>query len=288
MSATRALRTKMQSIKNTQKITHAMELVAASKMRKAQLRMSASKPYSQSIRQVIAHVASSHSEYHHVFLQKRETIKRVGFIIVSTDRGLCGGLNIQLFRAVLLAMQEWQKKGVEIDLCLIGHKAVNFFRRIGGNIVAVAEHLGDASSVTDLIGVIKVMLDSYSENKLDALYVAYNEFINTMTQKPKILQLLPIEIPKEEARPGYWDYIYEPDAKALLDRLLTSYIETQVYQAVVENIACEQAARMVAMKNATENAGQLLDELQLIYNKTRQAAITRELSEIVAGADAIE
>lgn len=288
MSAAREIRTKIASIKSTQKITRAMELVAASKMRKAQIRMSVSRPYAQRIRQVIAHVASSHSEYQHPYLQKRETIKRVGFIIVSTDRGLCGSLNIALFKTTLLAMEEWRKKNVGIDLCLIGHKAINFFRRIGGNILAQAEHLGDAPAVTDTVGIVKVMLDAYTKGDLDALYIVHNEFITTMSQKPRVLQLLPIEVPKEERRPGYWDYIYEPDAKALLNLLLTRYIETQVYQSVVENIACEQAARMVAMKNATENANELIDELALIYNKARQAAITREIAEIVAGAAAVE
>lgn len=287
MSAAREIRTKISSIKSTQKITRAMELVAASKMRKAQLRMSASRPYASRIRQVIAHVASSHSEYHHPYLIKRENIKRVGFIIVSTDRGLCGSLNIALFKSALLAMEEWQKKGVGVDLCLIGHKAVNFFKRTGGNVIAQAEHLGDAPSVTSLIGIVKVMLDAYNKEELDALYIVHNQFITTMSQKPQVLQLLPVEIPKEERRPGYWDYIYEPDAKAVLNVLLVRYIETQVYQAVVENIACEQAARMVAMKNATENAGELINELQLIYNKARQASITREISEIVAGAAAV-
>lgn len=287
MSAAREIRTKIGSIKSTQKITRAMELVAASKMRKAQLRMSASRPYASRIRQVIAHVASSHSEYHHPYLISRETIKRVGFIVVSTDRGLCGSLNVTLFKTTLLAMEEWRKKGVAVDLCLIGHKAITFFRRIGGNVLAEAEHLGDAPNITDLIGIVKVMLDAYNNGQLDALYITYNEFVSTMVQKPRVLQLLPIEVPKEERRPGYWDYIYEPDAKKLLDILLVRYIETQVYQAVVENIACEQAARMIAMQNATENAGELIDELQLIYNKARQASITREIAEIVAGAAAV-
>jgi F-type H+-transporting ATPase subunit gamma len=264
-----------------------MELVAASKMRKAQIRMSTSRPYAQKIRQVIAHVASSHTEYHHPYLTKRENIKRVGYIVVSTDRGLCGSLNISLFRLILQELETWSKKNVEIDLCLIGHKGIVFFRRISGRIIAQAEHLGDAPIITDLIGVVNVMLKAYIVEELDALYIGYNEFVSTMAQKPRILQLLPIEIKKEEARPGYWDYIYEPEAKNLLSLLSERYIETQVYQSVVENIACEQAARMVAMKNATENAGDLINELQLMYNKARQAAITREIAEIVAGAAAI-
>lgn len=287
MSAGREIRTKITSIKNTQKITRAMELVAASKMRKVQIRMSTSRPYATKIRQVIGHVANSHTEYHHPYLMPREQTKRVGYIVVSTDRGLCGSLNISLFKSIILAIDEWQKKGVEVDLCLIGHKAVNFFKRTKANIVAVAERLGDTPSVNDLIGIVSVMLKSYNEGKIDALHVGYNEFINTMAQKPRLMQLLPIIIAQDESKGHYWDYIYEPDAKELLDLLLTRYIETQVFQSVVENIACEQAARMVAMKNATENAGQLIDELQLIYNKARQASITREIAEIVAGASAV-
>lgn len=287
MSAGREIRTKIGSIKNTQKITRAMELVAASKMRKVQIRMSTSRPYATKIRQVIGHVANSRTEYRHPYLIPRERTKRVGYIVVSTDRGLCGSLNISLFKSVILAIEEWQAKGVEVDLCLIGHKAVNFFKRTKANIVAVAERLGDTPSVNDLIGIVSVMLQAYNDGKIDALYVGYNEFINTMTQKPHLTQLLPIVIAQDESKGHYWDYIYEPDAKVLLDLLLVRYTETQVFQSVVENIACEQAARMVAMKNATENAGQLIDELQLIYNKARQASITREIAEIVAGASAV-
>lgn len=265
-----------------------MELVAASKMRKAQLRMSTSRPYSGKIRQVIGHVANSHSEYHHPFLNQREKIKRVGFVIISTDRGLCGGLNINLFKSIVIAMEEWQKKGAGIDVCLIGQKAESFFKRVDANVVAHADHLGDAPSVIDLIGVVKVMLDAYSEEKLDALYLCYNEFINTMSQQPLVTKLLPVEVSKDESsKVGYWDYIYEPGSKILLTELLVRYVETQVYQAVVENTACEQASRMVAMKSATDNAGNLIDELQLAYNKARQAAITQEIAEITAGAEAI-
>lgn len=287
MSNAREIRVKINSIKSTQKITHAMEMVAASKMRKAQQRMQVSKPYAQRIRQVVAHVASSHSEYHHPFLQKREQQKRVGYIVVTSDRGLCGSLNIGILRLLLQQMEELRKNNIAVDLCLIGHKAVSFFKRVNANIVGVAEHLGDKPAVADLIGVVKVMLDAYKENRLDAVYIIYNDYITTMSQKPHILQLLPIVIEKTEAQPGYWDYLYEPDAKDLLEQLLRSYIESQVYQGVIENIACEQAARMVAMKNATENASELIDELHLIYNKARQASITRELAEIVAGAAAI-
>lgn len=288
MSKAREIRTKIASIKNTQKITRAMELVAASKMRKAQDRMAMSRPYAEKIRKVIAHVAASHAEYSHPYLEQREQIKRVGFIVVSTDRGLCGGLNINLFRACIADMKKWHDKNVGIELCVIGRKGEAFFSRHGSNIAGVADHLGDAPEVQDIIGIVKVMLDHFNNEKLDAIYVASNDFVNTMVQKPMIRQLLPLQKEEQETQ-GYWDYIYEPDSsKDLLEMLLVRYIESQVYQAVIENIACEQSARMVAMKNATENAGDLIDELQLIYNKARQAGITREISEIVAGAAAVE
>ncbi len=287
MSTGREIRSKIASIKNTQKITRAMELVAASKMRKAQQRMSTTRPYSEKMRQVLGHVAASHCEYHHPYLTPRPTVKRVGFIIISSDRGLAGSLNINLFKSAVLAMRNWQQQGVPSDLCLIGGKAESFFRRFNANILAKASHLGDAPQIADLIGIVKVMLDAYNNQQLDAIYIAYNRFVNSMTQTPVIEQLLPLQVSTEGDRVGYWDYIYEPDAKALLNVLLVRYIETQVYQAVVENLACEQAARMVAMKNATDNAGQLIGELQLIYNKARQAAITREIAEITAGAEAL-
>jgi F-type H+-transporting ATPase subunit gamma len=286
MSTGREIRTQINSIKNTQKITSAMELVAASKMRKAQQRMSLSRPYDEKMRQVVNHVAKSHSEYQHPYLVPRENIQRVGYIVISSDRGLCGSLNINLFKTVIQHMLEWKQKNVDSDLCTIGHRGELFFKRVGGNIIAKADHLGDQPSIIDLIGIVKVMLDAYNEKKIDALYIAYNQFVNTMTQQPVVEQLLPISVP-EGTKVGYWDYIYEPDAKDLLNLLLVRYIETQVYQAVVENLACEQAARMVAMKNATENAGDLIGELRLAYNKTRQAGITRELAEITAGAAAI-
>lgn len=288
MSTAREIRTKISSIKNTQKITRAMELVAASKMRKAQDQMARSRPYSEKIRKVIRHVAASTSEFRHPYLQSREEIKRVGYIIVTSDRGLCGGLNINLFRAALNDMKKWDEKNIEIDLCLIGRKGTTFFKRHGGNVVAVADHLGDAPEVQELVGIIKVMLDRYDEGKIDAIYIITNEFINTMKQQPIINQLLPLPVEEKELQ-GHWDYIYEPDSsKDLLTMLLVRYIESQVYQAVVENIACFQAAQMIAMKNATENAGELITGLQLIYNKARQASITREIAEIVAGASAVE
>lgn len=285
MAIGREIKTKISSIKKTQKITSAMQLVAVSKMRKAQERMLRSRPYSEKIQNVINHIRNSHSEYHHTYLTPRDEIKRVGIIVISTDRGLCGGLNVNLFRTTVAEMQKWNKQNVEVDLCVIGKKGENFFSRIGATITAEIDHLGDAPKIEDLIGVVKVMLESFESGKIDALYLITNEFVNTMTQKPKVTHLLPIATSgkKEE----YWDYIYEPDAKDLLDVLLVRYIELQVYQAVIENIASEQAARMVAMKNATENASEFIKELQLIYNKARQSAITREIAEIVAGAAAV-
>ena len=262
-----------------------MEMVAASKMRKAKERMAASKPYAKRIRNVVSHLAKATSEYKHMYLDERE-INRVGYIIISTDRGLCGGLNVNLFKKTLLQTRDWSEKNVEVDLCLIGSKAVSYFRSVGGNVVAHTSGLGEEPSIEDLIGSVRVMLDAYEEGKVDRLYVVYNEFINTMTQEATIQQLLPL-VSDEEASTNSWDYIYEPDAKELLDALLVRFIESQVYQGVVENNASEQAARMVAMKSATDNAGELIDELETIYNKARQAAITQEISEIVSGAAAV-
>lgn len=286
MAVTKEIRTKIRSIKNTQKITRAMEMVAASKMRKAQERMFHARPYAEKIRKVISHLAKSHPEYQHPFLETRD-IKRVGFIIVTSDRGLCGGLNMNLFKATVGAMKEYRDQGCDISLCLIGSKAEGFFKRHGGNILAVSSKLGDAPTANHLVGAVKVMLDAYQENKIDALFLISNEFVNSMTQQPRLLQLLPL-LPTESTEIGkHWDYIYEPDAKILLNSLLENYIESQVYQGVIENIACEQAARMVAMKNASDNAESLIDDLQLMYNKARQAAITQELAEIVGGAAAV-
>ena len=285
MAVGKEIRTQIKSIQNTQKITKAMEMVAASKMRKAQDRMAATKPYAGKIRNVIGHVAMSHPEYKHPFLQDRE-VSRVGFIIVSTDRGLCGGLNINLFKQALLAMEPWHEKNVEIDLCLIGTKAQTFFKRLG-NVTSSVNHLGDTPRLDELIGTIKVMLDDYLEGKIDRIYLVENEFINSMTQSPRASQLVPVEPSGEDEIKHHWDYLYEPDSKEVLDGLMQRYIESLVYQAVVENVACEMAARMVAMKSATDNAGDLINELQLVYNKARQAAITQEISEIVAGAAAV-
>jgi F-type H+-transporting ATPase subunit gamma len=286
MAGTKEIRTKISSVKSTQKITSAMEMVAASKMRRAQDRMELGKPYSQRMREVIGHLANSNPEYKHRFMKERP-VKRVGYILVSSDRGLCGGLNVNMFKTAIRNMKEWADQQVQIDLCLIGAKAGAFFRSFGGNVVASTRDLGEAPQVADLIGSVKVMLDAFEEGKIDKLYLVSNEFVNTMTQQPTVNQLLPLLAENNSKLKHHWDYIYEPDAEVLLKGLLTRYIESQVYQAVVENSACEQAARMVAMKNATDNAGELIDTLKLIYNKARQAAITQEISEIVGGAAAV-
>lgn len=286
MAVGKEIRNQIKSVKNTQKITRAMEMVAASKMRKAQDRMAASRPYSEKMRNVVAHLSHAHPEYRHSYMQERE-VKRVGFIVVSSDRGLCGGLNNNLFRSTVRLLREWDDKGVGIDLCTIGTKAGSYFKRLKTNIVAQTSHLGDAPRVQDLIGTVKVMLDAFDDGKIDRLYVVYNKFVNTMTQSPQFDQILPIEKNEDAQLAHHWDYIYEPEAKDVLTELLTRYIESLVYQAAVENVACEQAARMVAMKAASDNAGNMIDDLELVYNKARQAAITQELSEIVGGAAAV-
>lgn len=286
MASGKEIRTQISSIKSTQKITSAMEMVAASKKRKAQDRMQLGKPYAQRIREVVGHIASANPEYKHMYLVQRE-VKRVGYIIVSTDRGLCGGLNINTFKAAIASMKEWHTQGIDVDLCLIGAKASAFFNSFGGNVVASVRDLGESPTVADLIGSVKVMLDAYADGKIDKLYLVGNNFVNTMTQTPFVNQLLPLEPDENKKLQHHWDYIYEPEAGEILEGLLTRYIESQVYQAVVENGACEQSARMLAMKNATDNAGDLIDDLQLVYNKARQAAITQELSEIVSGAAAV-
>jgi len=287
MASGKEIRTKIGSVKNTQKITKAMEMVAASKMRKAQDRMRAARPYADKIRNVMTHLGYANPEYRHPYLVQRTEVKRIGLIVVSTDRGLCGGLNSNLFRDVLRRMKEWDKQGKEIDICVIGSKAQGFFNRIGGNIVGSTTHIGDEPSIEVLLGTVMIMLKAYTEGKIDELYIVANRFINSMTQSPRVEKLVPIEEGEDKEMKYHWDYIYEPDAKEVLDQLLNRYIESLVYQDVVENIACEQAARMVAMKSASDNAGKLIEELQLIYNKARQAAITQELSEIVAGAAAV-
>lgn len=286
MAGAKEIRTQISSIKSTQKITSAMEMVAASKMRKAQDRMEVGKPYAQRMRAVVGHIANANPEYRHQYMEERD-VKRVGFVIVSTDRGLCGGLNTNLFKKALAAMRSWSDQNVEVDLCLVGGKAGGFFKNFGGNVVAAVRDMGESPSVSDLIGSVKTMLDAYSEGKIDRLYLVGNEFVNTMTQTPFVRQLLPLEAEQDDSLKHHWDYLYEPDPEELLEGLLTRYVESQVYQTVVENGACEQAARMIAMKSATDNAGELIDGLQLVYNKARQAAITQELSEIVGGAAAV-
>ena len=287
MAGGKEIRTKIKSIQNTQKITKAMEMVAASKMRRAQERMYRARPYAQKMRNVIAHVSQANLEYKHSFTLERPA-KRVGFIIVSSDRGLCGGLNINLFRDVVNALTEWQSRSAEIDLTTIGSKGFQFFNRVGANIVSEATRLGDTPHLDALIGPVKVMLDAYTDNRIDRLYLVHNHFNSTMSQTPQLEQLLPIHaVQPDETLSHHWDYLYEPDAKDVVDGLMTRYIESLVYQGVVENIACEMAARMVAMKSASDNAGDLIDELQLVYNKARQASITQEISEIVGGAAAV-
>jgi F-type H+-transporting ATPase subunit gamma len=288
MAGEKEIRSKIASVKNMQKITSAMEKVAASKIRKAQLQMEASRPYAERIRRVIGHLAHANPDYKHPFLTERE-VKRVGLIIISTDRGLCGGLNANLFKRVIGEIADWQDKGAEVDLALVGAKAVAFFRRMGGSVVGTATHLGDKPQVNDLIGSIKIMLDAYSDGKIDRLFLVSNEFVNSMTQNPEVTQLLPASGvgSDDEDLQKHWDYIYEPDAGELLDDVLMRYIESQVYRGAVENFACEMAAKMVAMKSATDNAGDIIDGLQLKYNKARQAAITQEISEIVGGAAAV-
>ncbi len=286
MAVGKEIRTKIASIKNTQKITRAMEMVAASKMRKTKDRMQACRPYSQKIMQIIKHLAEANPEYTHPLMVERE-VKRVGLIVISSDRGLCGGLNANLFRRSLHEIQHWKSQGAEIDICVIGAKAAVFFNMIKANVLGQATKLGDTPHQHDIVGVIKIMLDGYINGEIDQLYVLNNQFVNTMTQRPSLQKLLPVSPDGEEKKRGNWDYLYEPDAKEVLDHLLKRYIESIVYQGLVENNACEQAARMVAMKSASDNAGKIIKELQLIYNKARQAAITQEISEIVAGAAAV-
>ena len=286
MANAKEIRTQIKSIRNTAKITKAMEMVAAAKMRKAQDRMAASRPYAEKIRTVIGHLMQARPDYRHPFMQEREA-KRVGFIIVSTDRGLCGGLNANLFRRTLRELREWQDRGAEVEVCLIGRKAAQFFRRLNVNVVASLQDLGDIPRVQDLVGAIQVMLNGYSDGTLDRLFLVHNVFVNTMSQKPEIITLLPAQTEDAEQLQKHWDYIYEPSSMELVEQVLTRYIESQVYRGAVENVACEMAARMVAMKSATDNAGKLIDGLQLAYNKARQAAITQELAEIVGGAAAV-
>jgi F-type H+-transporting ATPase subunit gamma len=288
MPGTKEIRLKIRSVQSTRKITKAMEMVAASKMRRAQERMRAIRPYSEKIRAIAAHISNANPEYRHPFLVERDTVRRVGLIVVSTDKGLCGALNTNLLRMVLQQYKEWQTQGEEIDVCCLGNKGLGFMQRLGANIASSVTQLGDRPQMDRLIGAVKVMLDGYMQDRFDRLMIATNRFINTMKQEPLIAQLLPLSGPDRLGVPeGVWDYIYEPDAKAVLDQVLTRYVETIIYHAVAENMASEQSARMVAMKAASDNAANLIDELTLVYNKNRQASITKELSEIVGGAAAV-
>ena len=287
MAGGREIKTKIKSVQNTRKVTRALEMVSASKIRKAQDRMKTSRPYARAMKQVIGHLAQANTDYQHPFMVERKDVKRVGFIIVSSDRGLAGGLNKNLFRKMLGEIRQWNEKGVEVDVVTIGQKASVYFRRVKVNMLASVSHLGDTPKLDQLIGVIKVMLDAYTEASLDRVFVVYNDFVNTMTQRAAFDQLLPLPAAETQVARHDWDYIYEPDAATVLDHVITRYIESLVYQAVLENIASEHAARMVAMKAASDNASKLIGTLQLVYNKARQAAITQEISEIVGGAAAV-
>ena len=287
MAGSKEIKTKIKSVQNTRKITKAMEMVAASKMRKAQERTRAARPYAEKIRNVAAHLSHANPEYRHPYLVTRDTSKKVGIIVVTADKGLCGGLNTNVLRMALVKMREWESQGESFEVCCIGNKGLGFMQRLGANVVSHVVGLGDKPHMERLIGALKIMLDGYTEDRFDRLEIFYTKFVNTMKQEPVMEQLLPLSGAKLGAPEGSWDYIYEPDAKSVLDQTLTRYIEALIYQSVTENMASEQSARMVAMKAASDNAGSVIDELTLIYNKTRQAAITKELSEIVAGAAAV-
>jgi len=291
MASLKEIRTKIGSVKNTQKITKAMEMVAAAKMRKTQNRMAATRPYADKIRTAIGHLFQANPEYRHPYLVQHEDTRRVGYIVITTDRGLCGGLNVNEFRLLLNEIRAWTEKGVEVDLALLGSKGVQFFRNYDVNVVAAASNIGENPKVADLVGSIKIMLDAFEKGGdaggIDQLFLLHNHFESTMSQKPKVITLIPVEAPDADELPDHWDYLYEPEATELLTSVLERYIESQVYRGAVENVACEMAAKMVAMKSATDNAGKLIDTLQLDYNKARQAAITQEISEIVGGAAAV-
>jgi len=287
MASGKEIRTQIKSIQNTQKITKAMEMVAASKMKRAQDRMAANRPYAQKISDIVGHIASADVEYRHPYLMDRPNVKRVGYIVVSTDRGLCGGLNTNTFKAAVTSMREWSEKGAEIDVVTIGKKAAGFFARLRSNIIGKVQDLGDKPTLAEILGSVRIILDAYDEGRLDRVFLVENEMVNTMTQAPRVTQLLPAKPDSDEKLAHHWDYLYEPESKEVIDPLMTRYIESLVFQAVVENVACEMAARMIAMKSATDNAGDLIEELQLVYNKARQASITQEISEIVGGAAAV-
>ena len=286
MAAGREIKKKIASVQTTQKSTRAMQMVAASRMKRTQERMQQGRPYSQRIEDVIGHLASASPEYHHSYMKARP-VQRMGYIVVSTDRGLCGGLNVNLFRHLVGRVKAWEGEGVGVELALVGNKAAQFFRAVGGNVVASMGDVGETPEVADLIGGVRVMLDAFVSGRIDRLDIVSNEFVNTMTQSPVVKQLLPLP-PLESDDYGHrWDYLYEPDARELVEGLVERYVESLVYQAVVENTACEQAARMIAMKNATDNAEEIVSELTLLYNNARQASITQEISEIVGGAAAV-
>ncbi len=287
MAGGREIKTKIKSVQNTRKVTRALEMVSASKIRKAQDKMKSSRPYARLMKQVIGHIAQANSDYVHPFMAARNDVKRVGYVVVSTDRGLCGGLNSQLFRRILADMREWQSKGVEVDVVCIGQKASAFFRRLKVDLLGSVTHLGEQPELEKLIGVIKVMLDRYTDGTTDRVTLCFNDFINTMTQKPTLAPLLPLPASDTLEAKHDWDYLYEPDAESVLDEVMKRYVESLVYQAVLENLASEHAARMVAMKAASDNATKLIGDLNLVYNKARQAAITQEISEIVGGAAAV-
>ena len=287
MAGGREIKTKIKSVQNTRKVTRALEMVSASKIRKAQDKMKASRPYARLMKQVVGHIAQANTDYVHPFMAERAEVKRVGYIVVSTDRGLCGGLNSQLFRRILADIRDWQGKGAEVDVVCIGQKAATFFRRLKVDMLGTVTHLGEQPELAQLIGVTKTMLDRYVDGRLDRVVLCFNDFVNTMSQRPKLAQLLPLEASEPLEAEHYWDYLYEPDPQTILDHVLTRYVESLVYQAVLENLASEHAARMVAMKAASDNASKLIGTLNLVYNKARQAAITQEISEIVGGAAAV-
>ena len=288
MASGKEIRTQIKSIQNTQKITKAMEMVAASKMRRAQERMAQNRPYATKMREIVGHIASADIEYRHPYLVDRKNPKRVGYIVVSTDRGLCGGLNTNAFKAAVASMRKWsQDDGAEIDVVTIGKKATSFFGRLKANVIGSTVDLGDRPELADILGAVSLMLDAYDEGRLDRVFLVESELVNTMTQSPRVTQLLPAEPDTNERLGHHWDYLYEPEAQDVVDHVMTRYIESVVFQAVVENVACEMAARMIAMKSASDNAGELIDSLQLAYNKARQASITQEISEIVGGAAAV-
>ncbi len=287
MPGSKEIRTKIKSVQNTRKITKAMEMVAASKMRRAQERMRMSRPYGEKIRNVAAHISHANPEYRHPFLVSRDSVKRIGLIVVTTDKGLCGGLNTNALRLALNKIKEWEALGEEIEVCALGNKGLGFMQRLGANVVSQVTGLGDKPQMDKLIGALKIMLDGYTQDRFDRLLIVYTKFVNTMKQEAVVEQLLPLSGDALGTPEGSWDYIYEPDAKSVLDQVLTRYVEALIYQGVSENMASEQSARMVAMKAASDNAGKVIEELTLIYNKSRQASITKELSEIVAGAAAV-